>query len=254
MVKYSICVTHHNNVVSLKESLDSILNQVDEKFELIIVDNLSDDGSLTILQDYAEKGEIKLIRKRCNRGQGRQLAFENSSGDYIISNIDMDNVFKPVLDELLQFYHSVCEGYLLLVISDPDPAVRGFQNVTIAPRDLIQDLGGWRNLQFAEDWDLWSRAAKVGLYRYVAFSFAESSPDYEKKENILRRLSFRYIKYLDMLRLGRNIFFRGERITISQNLVSFLSKIVSIFYESYGDPFNKTFELYDFQYRLPNPR
>src|SRR2546428_13910234 len=93
--KYSICVTHYNNAPTLRQSLDCVLNQIDDRFEVIIVDNLSSDGSANILQDYSLREKITLIRRRCSRGRARQTAFENSSGDYVIANLDMDDVGRP---------------------------------------------------------------------------------------------------------------------------------------------------------------
>jgi len=40
-------------------------------------------------QDYAQKGDIKLIVEKCSRGKGRQIAFKNSTGKYIIANLDI---------------------------------------------------------------------------------------------------------------------------------------------------------------------
>ena len=250
MVKYSICITHHNNASTVRQSLEGIFSQIDESFEVIVVDNLSADGSASVLREYADSGRIKLITKRCNRGEGRQIAFENSSGDYILANLDMDDVFKPVLDRLLKLFHAECEESLLLAISDEKPSLRGFQNVTIASRRVIQLIGGWRNIQYAEDWDLWSRAAKAGRYRYTVFSFAENPLPDEERANLLQTIKSRYVRYRDLLRLGRNLFFHGEDRTLFQVLISSIAKITSPFYESYRDPFNRTFEPYDPQYLL----
>ena len=107
---YSICITHRNNKPTLKLSLDSILNQIDDRFEVIVVDSLSSDGSSEILREYARSGKIKLIEKKCSRGKGIQIGFENSSGKYIISNLDMEDIFNPCLLSLLREYHSKSEG------------------------------------------------------------------------------------------------------------------------------------------------
>ena len=55
--KYSICVTHYNNVETVASSLTSILCQVDEKFEIIITDNFSTDGSREVLQRFAKEND-----------------------------------------------------------------------------------------------------------------------------------------------------------------------------------------------------
>jgi GT2 family glycosyltransferase len=88
------------------------------------------------------------------RGAGRQLAFLVSRGKYILSNVDLDDVYGPCPRDALKFYHENSEGYLLRLLGC----------CTIAPRDLIVELGGWRDLKYSEDFDLWARAAKLGKY------------------------------------------------------------------------------------------
>src|SRR5438445_3448665 len=114
---YSICVTNYNNVLTLRQSVESILNQIDSRFEIVVVDNKSTDGSQLVLREYSNRGKLKLVRARCSRGKGRQIAFENSIGNYVISNLDFDDVFQPRLDELLNKYHATCKETLLWVKS-----------------------------------------------------------------------------------------------------------------------------------------
>lgn len=152
---YSICITHYNNLPTVRESLESILGQIDERFEVVVVDNLSSDGSREILQHFAAKGLVKLDERHCSRGRGRQIAFEESSGDYILSGVDLDDVFRPVFKPLLEAYHRFFEGKCLLMSG------RG-EAITILPRALVERVGGWRDIPAGEDLDLWARIAKEG--------------------------------------------------------------------------------------------
>jgi len=102
----------------VRGSLDSVLNQLDDRFEVIVVDQNSTDGSRRILERYAQKGAISLYHQKVrNRGLGRQLAFEKSSGDYIIANIDMDDVCAPTLGSYLKMYHELAEGKVLKTLN-----------------------------------------------------------------------------------------------------------------------------------------
>ena len=127
--------------------------------EIVVVDAESTDGQLPILQDYASSGRIKLIVKKCNRGEGRQIAFTESTGDYVISGIDTDDVVGPGLQNLLALYHAEHEGFVLQAVG-----------VTIAPRKVVESLGGWMPLANAEDFDFWKRAEDRGLLRRVPFN------------------------------------------------------------------------------------
>jgi glycosyltransferase involved in cell wall biosynthesis len=68
MVKYSICIMHYNNNTTLKASLESILSQIAKDFEVVLVDNYSDDGSKEISDESHATRRIRLIRKLCSRG------------------------------------------------------------------------------------------------------------------------------------------------------------------------------------------
>jgi len=127
--------------------------------EIVVVDAESSDGQLPILQGYASSGLIRLVVKKCNRGEGRQIAFAESTGDYVIAGIDTDDVVGPGLRSLLTLYHTEYEGSVLQAIG-----------VTIAPRRVVESLGGWRPLANAEDFDFWKRAEDRGLLRRVSFS------------------------------------------------------------------------------------
>ena len=158
--KYSVCVTTKNDFPTVKASMDALLaNTSRADTEIVVVDAESTDGQITILQEYASSGLIKLIVKRCNRGEGRQIAFAESTGDYIIAGIDTDDVVGPELQRLIALYHKEYEGLVLKAIG-----------VTIAPRIVVESLGGWKPLARAEDFDFWKRAEERGLLRKVSFN------------------------------------------------------------------------------------
>src|SRR2546427_8661185 len=154
-------------------SLDSILQQINEQFEVIMVDSLSRDGSRSTLRKRAAVGQIRLIERKCSRGAGRQIAFENSVGDFVIAHVDMDNFYLPRLMDLIQLYHSHFEGLLLRVDNRRD---EGAGSLTLSTRSLLEKLGGWNDLQVGEDWELWRRAAERSLYRWTAYELAVHLP------------------------------------------------------------------------------
>ena len=127
MVKYSICVTIYNMKNTLCPFMESILAQIDSDFEVVVCDNFSDDGSREILEEYTRRGQIKLILEHSTRGKGRQIAYEYSKGNYIISGLDADDVVKPTLKEVLKLYHAEHEGYVL-----------SFRTVHFIPRSLVE--------------------------------------------------------------------------------------------------------------------
>lgn len=229
MPKYSICITHYNNKSTLEESLTSILNQIDKNFEIILVDSKSKDGSPEILRKYAKQGKIKLIERKCSRGLGRQIALENSTGDYIISGLDMDDIFKPTLSAILEFYHGKIEGKLLTVVNG--------ETTMICTRKLLTSLGGWRDLQFRENWELARRAAKEDKHRWTIFPIVTTISSKERRKSFRSLIGYRYMRYRDNLRVGHKQFDVGEKLGIGQKIVWFLARFSTLFLPKYRDDY-----------------
>lgn len=204
---YAICITHRNNVATVRKSLESILTQIDDKFEVVVVDSFSNDGSFEVLQKFHDEGAIRLMRRKCSRGLGRQIAFENSKGEYVIANMDLDDTFRPVLSKTLDFYLAKTKGKVLRVTD----AMKGSdvpwhrQAVTIAPRGVVSSVGGWRDLNWGEDWDLWERAARVGVYRWTVIPFRSEVGSARKtaEAGFVGRNIHRFRRNRQLIRLGR---------------------------------------------------
>ena len=226
------------------------MSQIDDSFEVVIVDNLSSDGSQHILDKYQEGRVVRVLRKRCNRGRGRQIGLEHSLGSYVISNLDMDDVFRPFLPDLLELYHAKSEGNLLHVRTNPADREGWGSNTTIAPRKLLLELGGWRPLQFYEDWDLWSRAARRGLYQWTKFTLVLESNTHRERKSSFGRVRFRYSRYVDMSRLGRKIFSDGESVSPAQRLIGLAARARASLSRSWGDELNRSFDPFDSRYYL----
>ena len=196
LVKYSICITNYNTKDTICESMESILGQLDSDFEVIVCDNCSDDGSREVLEEYYRKGRIKLVVKKSSRGKGRRISYENSRGDYIISGIDTDDILKPTIKDLLRMYHDQHEGYAL-----------SFATVHIIPRQLVEAIGGWRDLQYYEDVDFVKRIESLSKLHYFTDPsiIIEQRGNAKVKRGPLHRLKERYSAYQCGFKVGHNI-------------------------------------------------
>jgi glycosyltransferase involved in cell wall biosynthesis len=115
----SVAVCTYNRPASLRESLNAILNQTFNNYELIVVDDCSDFDIESIVNDFRKnsKHSIKYIRHDVNRGltYARNTAISNSEGLYF-SFCDDDDIWKE--DFLQEFCraskrfpnHSLCSG------------------------------------------------------------------------------------------------------------------------------------------------
>ena len=105
MIKYSIIIPNYNSLKWIKRCLDSVLQQSYTNYELIIVDDLSDDGSLEVIKQYQDE-RIKIIENKEKRfnGGSRNVGIDNATGDYILFLDDDDYlVDRTVLHNLTIF-------------------------------------------------------------------------------------------------------------------------------------------------------
>jgi glycosyltransferase involved in cell wall biosynthesis len=108
---FSVVVPVHNKRPHVQACISSILAQTLEDFELLIVDDASDDGSLEELQRFTDP-RIKLWRRQ-QPGPGgyaaRNLAIAHSSGNWI-AFLDADDQWSPEflarMAELIQRFPS----------------------------------------------------------------------------------------------------------------------------------------------------
>ena len=225
---HSICMLSSNDGATLRGSLDSVLAlSALRPIEVVVADNMSTDGSAQALRAYRDRGLIKLVEKRCSRGEGRQLAFMASTGPYIVAHMDCDDLFSAKgVDAFIAGYHAGHEGTMVMTRRRDK---REASNITIAPRKMVAELGGWRDLNWGEDWDLWARAYAAKRYSYV--SYPSVDPPHvkitvrEKRYTGLSRgFGVRVEKYSDALRLGRRVFDPGEHVSMVQRLAYYAAR------------------------------
>jgi glycosyltransferase involved in cell wall biosynthesis len=79
----SIIIPTYNRAVLLKKALASVFDQCFEDFEVIVVDDASQDDTESVVKSFA--GGIKYIRHKHRRGAGaaRNTGIKNSTGDFI---------------------------------------------------------------------------------------------------------------------------------------------------------------------------
>lgn len=103
---FSIIVPVYNVEKYLKECLDSVLHQTFADWECICVNDGSTDGSVAILEEYAEKDRRFRIITQSNKGlsAARNTGIDAAKGDYILF-LDSDdwlelNALQTLADHL----------------------------------------------------------------------------------------------------------------------------------------------------------
>ncbi|MCX7832909.1 MAG: glycosyltransferase family 2 protein, partial [Ignavibacteria bacterium] len=115
----SIIIVNYNTTEFIKNCINSIKSNINQKdFEIIVVDNNSDDRSIESLTD--EYPDVKFIWQNSNRGFGAgcNIGIKNSESQYILLlNPDIE-VKTNAIEILLQYIKShhevaICSGILL---------------------------------------------------------------------------------------------------------------------------------------------
>jgi len=102
----SIVMPSYNSSKFVEESIDSIISQTYQNWELIIVDDFSNDGTPDILRTYANRDpRIKVFLMEQNNGAGftRNKAIEEAKGRYIAFCDSDDRWFPTKLEKQISF-------------------------------------------------------------------------------------------------------------------------------------------------------
>lgn len=193
-VPVSILLPFHNGAATLEECLDSIQNQTFTDYELLAVNDRSDDPSLAIIRARAEADERIRILENPGRGLVSALNYglANSSAEYI-ARMDVDDRMYPQrLQRQIEFMEQHPE--ITLVASQarlfPEEMIQeGFreymrwQNECLTSQQIadelyvesplvhptvffrrrpVMQLGSYREGPFPEDYDLWLRLHAAG--------------------------------------------------------------------------------------------
>jgi len=106
-MKISIITSVYNNKETIKDAIESVLNQTYKNIEYIIVDGASSDGTIEIVESYGDKistfvsesdeGIYDGLNKGVSLSTGDVVAFLHSDDIYA-----SDNIVQKIADEFIQ--------------------------------------------------------------------------------------------------------------------------------------------------------
>ncbi len=185
----SIVTPSFNQAAFLEETICSVLDQDYEHLEYIIVDGGSTDGSLDIIQKYADrlawwvsepdKGQTDAINKGFAKSRGDILAWLNSDDTYREGAISEAAAYLEAHPEVGAVYgdsnlineQGAVIGKFPARQTDYQRLMRGYvhipQQATFFRGDLWRKVGPLDpSFFFAMDYDLWVRLAKESQLKY----------------------------------------------------------------------------------------
>lgn len=200
----SVIIPAYNADAFIAQTLDSVLAQTYQTFEIIVVDDGSRDRTAEIVRSYAERDERIQFVQQPNAGvaSARNLAIQNSKGKYI-APLDADDIwYSKKLEKQVQCLETADSSVGLIYawsvyvneagnilgkypadrLCQPEGAVLTtlvFSNFLdnasnpLIRRSCIEQVGGYncqlraQGAQGCEDWDLYLRIAEQYKFRIV---------------------------------------------------------------------------------------
>ncbi len=183
----SVILTVYNREKYIKRCIDSVIRQSFNDWELIIIDDGSEDSSLQILNEYAvEFQNIKLVKqnnsklvKSRNRGIGisgsKYLTFIDSDDEYSEEHL-RQRVSFMLANESVDLIHGgvkVTGNEFVRDKNNPHNFVHlsecSIGGTFFGKAEVFRRLNGFRNIPYSEDSDFLERAEKLFNIRKVDF-------------------------------------------------------------------------------------
>ena len=188
---YSICICNFNMNNTLKSSLETILLQLNDQFEVVVVDDGSSDGSLNTLLElrniYSNLRVIPLLRDRRRKlGETRNVSVRAAKGKYLILHIDCDDLWDSFIISFTKIYHELEKR-----LSREDFFLSGRQ-IQMGTKKLLLE-NPYRNIYYGEDRMLWNDLLVLGKLIIIDHqNFRKRIPIKELKRKFFKMIYSQY--------------------------------------------------------------
>lgn len=243
----SVIMPVYNSDRFIKEAIESVLGETYTNFEFLIYDDNSSDGSLEIIQDFANKDKrIKLFKgniKQENVSRIYKLLADISNGRYFIPT-DSDDICCPGrLQTLINVARQNDSASLIFgktrIINEDGTETIGYCGEEVSPyklflRNFVPDgasliskehyivCGGYNeNIEWAEDYELRLRLLAQGPFVYVdkeVYWYRKHNNSWtSKKRNIRQEEIFKKEIAKKNIKVVENILTKKKRCQIRNN-------------------------------------
>lgn len=177
--KLSIITINLNNAEGLEKTIQSVINQTFTDKQYLVIDGLSDDKSVNVIQKYRvelnywisekDSGIYNAMNKGIQQAEGDYCLFLNS-GDWLTAPTILEELFNisPTADIVagdVYFYNSQ-QNKIKWYVSSPDELTAKTlfhgtlpHQATLIKRVLFERIGLYNeNLKIASDWLFWIEA------------------------------------------------------------------------------------------------
>jgi len=183
--------TVFNNANTLEEAIKSVWRP---NYTIIITDNYSFDGTWEKLQELRKEYNLLLYRLKSSRGKGRDYSLRHCPDNSKTAYFDLDMRYN-------ENFHKIIEW------ASNDKRVLT-HSTFVARKDVILNKGGWRDLNYGEDFELFVRVGfdysipvinSVNLYvsqkreiRYVKSKIKYYFRSFKNTVNVIRAYGYNF--------------------------------------------------------------
>jgi teichuronic acid biosynthesis glycosyltransferase TuaG len=239
-LKVSIILPNYNSSKTIKQTINSIINQTYKNWELIIVDDNSDELTKKILSKYKNKKKIKFYFLQKNKGAAycRNLAIKKSKSDYI-AFIDSDDLWEK--NKLkLQINFMSKNNYLFTYTYYKTFKI----NSSIIKKIIVPNKFNFKSFIKNTSIATSTMIVKRTATNNIKFSNTKICEDYYYKCQLLKKIGYAYCycAYLGKYQIRKNSL-QSSRIRnlywiwkINKNLNQFniLDNLISVFFISFN--------------------
>jgi glycosyltransferase involved in cell wall biosynthesis len=246
---FSIIITVYNKEAHIEVTLNSVLTQTFQDFEIIVINDGSTDTSLEIVSTFKDK-RIQIINKK-NEGasSARNLGIKTSQGNYI-ALLDGDDIWSPDhltnLNKLIAsnpncglyctayetFYYNkkIVKANFLGIVDDFSGIVSDYflhslidgialTSAVVIPKQIIERYGNFNpHFRSGQDTDLWIR---IALKETIAFTSKISVRRIISSSNNHLSLSDKRIDRLKVLEQFKGVEKTNESLKKYMDIIRF---------------------------------
>lgn len=202
-VQYSVCMVNYNMAATLERSVSSIASQLDNRFEIVLVDDGSSDESVAVMNRLAAQfPAIRVVSLRRDRrrklGETRNVSVREAKGAYCLLHLDCDDVYAPHLLSWIEAFHQVeaAVGRDILLAG---------QHIHMAKRSVLLAEGPYINIFRGEDRNMYARFGGRGILWFLDhIDFATRLPK-TSKERFTRTISHTFDHMITDFRSGTRL-------------------------------------------------
>ncbi|MEO8474625.1 MAG: glycosyltransferase [Chryseolinea sp.] len=248
---FSVIIPTYNRSAHLLRTIESVLNQTERSFELIIVDDGSSDATKAVVGNFASDSRVKYIcQSNQERGAARNHGASIATGEFLnffdsddymyVNHLQAANAYLSntrTADFFHTCYRVVDESGAVILeemgVPDDTASTRLIETNYLSCDSVFVKREFFKKLQFnpdrrlasAEDWELWLRMiSRTKLYRCEQITFEiRSHPGRSLTTINAERIAERDLTLLTSLRQDKHFVqkFKRDLRLFEANLYAF---------------------------------